>query len=119
MYVSIQMFSFREQPLFLIFSCANGEQDNNMPLDQTTQAKPGPAEVSSRILTPNQLRKRSSTAGMREDEHPQEAEHNQKRANTAQTDDQTTEIDDEMARMAQKLKEYMKNKANEKISIGD
>jgi hypothetical protein len=87
----------------------------NMPLDQTTQAKSGPAEVSGQMLTPSQLRKRSSTTAMREDERPQEAEHVQKRANT-QIFDHTTEMDDEMARMAQKLKENSTKTIEDKIS---
>jgi hypothetical protein len=102
----------------------------NMPLDQTTQAKSGPAEVSSQMLAPSQLRKRSSTTAMREDERPQEAEHVQKRANT-QISDHTTEIrsemdnemgdemddemDDEMARMVQKYKEDTKKRIEDKI----
>lgn len=85
-----------------------------MSFDQTTQAKSGPAEVSSQMLAPSQLRKRSSTTAMREDEHPQEAEHIQKRANI-QTD-QTTEMDDEMAKMVQKHKEDVEKTVKDKIS---
>lgn len=52
---------------------------------------------------------------MREDEHPQEAEHIQKRSNT-QISDQKTEMDDEMAKMAQKHKDDTKKRIEDKNS---
>ena len=85
-----------------------------MPLEQITQAECGPAEVGSQMLAPSQLRKRSSTIAMREDEHPQEAEHIQKRANI-QTD-QTTERDDKMAKMVRKHKENVEKTVEDKTS---
>jgi hypothetical protein len=86
---------------------ADNLKSMNMLLNQITQAKSRPAEDNSLVPAPIHLRKRRSTTAMREDEHPQEAEHIQKRANT-QTD-QTIE-DDEMARMVQEHKENVKKK---------
>lgn len=78
----------------------------NMPLDQTTQAKPETTTVSSGILVQDLARKRSCTAAIREDERPQGAEHNQKRANTAETDVKMAGIGGEMAEIEMEIAKW-------------